>query len=193
MSPGTIKSRPRYEPFAADSTGRRHLLVSQTNSFPSAAFVPGVTCATFDERWVIDGHSRAIPNPDTAVADHAFRSEQHLLIALRHRVAAEHMGFRLYATGTEPFLWAVRNIAQDFGLTLDEIRLYAHGSKARRVFCNHCRTITARVTTNIVTCSGCGASLFVRDHFSRRLNAFAGVQVDAEVPGDRPPLAELYQ
>ncbi len=189
----TIKSRPRYAPLAVDPAGRRHLLVSQTADIPSAAFVPGVTGATFDERWVIVGDSRAIPAADTAIADHGFRSEQHLLIALRHRLAAEHMGFRLYVTGAEPFLWTVRNVAQDFGLTHDELRLYAHGSAARRVFCNHCRTITVGVTTNLVDCSGCGASLFVRDHFSRRLNAYAGVQVDAELPGDRPPLEILYQ
>jgi hypothetical protein len=42
----------------------------------------------------------------------------------------------------------------------------------------------ARMT--IITCPGCGASLFVRDHFSRRLAAFMGVKVDAEVPGDIP-------
>ena len=29
-------------------------------------------------------------------------------------------------------------------------------------------------------------SLFVRDHFSRRLAAFMGVKVDAEVPGEIP-------
>ena len=103
------------------------------------------------------------------------------------------MGFRLYAIGTEPFLWTVSNLAQEAGLTREEVRLFARGSAARRVFCNHCRTITPGVTTNIVLCSGCGASLFVRDHFSRRLNAFAGVQVDAEVPGEVPPLEILYQ
>lgn len=48
------------------------------------------------------------------------------------------------------------------------------------------------VTTSIVTCTGCGAPLFVRDHFSRRLAAFMGVQVDAEVPGEVPEAEELY-
>ena len=188
-----IKSRPRYERLAPDPTGRRHLLVSETSGIPSAAFAAGVTGATFDERWTISADSRAIPAADSAVADHAFRSEQHLLIALSHRLAREHMGFRLYATGTEPFLWTVSSRAREFGLMRDEVRLHAHGSAARRVFCNHCRTVTPGVTTNLVSCSGCGASLFVRDHFSRRLNAFAGVQADAEVPGERPPLEELYQ
>ena len=188
-----IKSRPRYEQLALDPTGRRHLLVSQATDIPQSAFAPGVTNATFDERWTICADSRAIPPAEPAATDHRFRSQEHLLIALSHRLAQEHMGFRLYAVGTEPFLWAVSNRAREFGLMRDEVRLHAHGSAARRVFCNHCRTVTTGVTANIVACSGCGASLFVRDHFSRRLNAFAGVQVDAEVPGERPPREELYR
>lgn len=188
-----IKSRPRYEQLAPDATGRRHLLLSQTSEIPAAAFARGITGANFDERWTICADSRAIPPADAAAADHRFRSEEHLLIALAHRLAREHMGFRCYAIGTEPFLWAVSNRARTFGLMRDEMRLHAHGSAARRVFCNHCRTISTGVTTNVTACAGCGASLFVRDHFSRRLNAFAGVQVDAEVPGELPPREELYR
>lgn len=188
-----IKSRPRYDTLAPDSTGRRHLLVSQASHMPLECFAPGVTSASFDERWTISTDSRAIPAGDATVTDHRFRSEQHLLIALSHRLSAERMGFRLYATGAEPFLWTVTNRASEFGLTGHEVRLHAHGSAARLVFCNHCRTINAGVTTNIVSCRGCGASLFVRDHFSRRLNAFAGVQIDAEVPGERPAVEELYR
>ena len=40
-------------------------------------------------------------------------------------------------------------------------------------------------------CPGCGRSLFVRDHFSRRLGAFQGVCVDAETPGDVPEAVEI--
>jgi hypothetical protein len=37
--------------------------------------------------------------------------------------------------------------------------------------------------TNIVQCVGCERWLLVRDHYSRRLAAYMGVMVDAEVPG----------
>jgi len=47
------------------------------------------------------------------------------------------------------------------------------------------------VAQNIVTCPSCEAALFVRDHFSRRLAAFMGVKVDAEVPGEIPE-AEVF-
>ena len=43
-----------------------------------------------------------------------------------------------------------------------------------------------RRVENVTPCPGCGAQLFVRDHFSRRLAAFMGVKVDAEAPGEFP-------
>ncbi len=193
MADQGIKSRPRYNELDVDPSGRRHLLVSETADFPAAAFAPGRSADAFDERWTIAGHSLAIPTPGGAHADHRFRARQHLLIALRRRLARENMGFRLYAMGTEPFVWSVHAVAREHGLGRDEVRLFAFGSEARRLFCNHCRTITEGVTTNIAICSGCGAHLLVRDHFSRRLNAFAGVQVDAEVPGEIPAVEELYR
>lgn len=188
-----IKSRPRYERLRIDTSGRRSLIVADGDTIPLDCLADGVDPALFDERWTNAGHSSAIPAPDPAMVDHRFRSRQHLLIALRRRLADERMGFRLYAIGVEPFLWEVNALAEAFGMGRSEVFLHARGSAARRVFCNHCRTITEGVRTNIVTCSGCSAHLFVRDHFSRRLNAFAGVQVDAEVPGEIPAIEELYR
>lgn len=184
-----IKSRPLYSPIRRDPAGRLHLLLADLPQLPDGAMADDP--CDYDERWFVAAHSRAIPSP-TPATDQAFRAAQHLLIALRHRLARETMGLRLYAIGREPFLWEVSAVADAAGMSPAEVRLFAHGSAARRVFCNHCRTITQGVTTNIVACAGCGAHLFVRDHFSRRLNAFAGVQVDAEVPGDLPEREILY-
>jgi predicted RNA-binding Zn-ribbon protein involved in translation (DUF1610 family) len=163
-----------------------------TSGVSRDALAPGVETSAFDEQWTIASNSLAIPVPDETTTRHSFRAEAHLLIALRRRLKDERMGLRLYAIGTEPFLWNVRGLASEFGMTAEEVQLYATGSAARRVFCNHCRTITSGVTTNVFQCSGCGAHLFVRDHFSRHLNAFAGVQVDAEAPGELPDIEELY-
>lgn len=187
-----IKSRPRYVALAPDAAGRYHLLLTDCGAVPAEGLAEGVPATAFDERWTIAGNSQAIPAAGGTERDHGFRARQHMLTALRHRLARETMGFRLYAIGRETFLWEVNGIAEEVGLGPEEVRLFAHGSAARRVFCNHCRTITEEVTTNIVACSGCGAHLFVRDHFSRRLNAFAGVQVDAEVPGEIPEIETLY-
>lgn len=186
------KSRPRYAPLAFDDTGRRHLLVADDAEIPAEVFAQGTSCKSFEERWVIVRHSRALPSRrGNGPSLHEFRSLDHLLIALRRRLNEERMGFRLYAVGSEGFLWEVRATTAAVGMSGQEVQLFQCGSRARRVFCNHCRTITEGVTTNIAVCSGCGAHLFVRDHFSRRLRAFAGFQVDAEVPGEIPEIEEL--
>jgi dimethylamine monooxygenase subunit C len=193
MTVMTIKSRPLYSSLKIDPSGRRHLLlVDSSRTPPQDALALGTETSAFDEQWRIVSNSLAIPDPDERTTQHDFRSESHLLIALRRRLEEERMGLRLYAIGAEPFLWNVRGLASCFGMAAEEVHLYATGSAARRVFCNHCRMITERVTTNVFDCSGCGAHLFVRDHFSRRINAFAGVQVDAEVPGELPEIQELY-
>jgi hypothetical protein len=184
MSEPIVKSRPVYSALARDPTGRAHLLVADGPLSDSLL-------ADVDERWTIVADSRAIPSLEDGARDQAFRSEEHLLRALKRRLSDERMGFRIYAFGAEPFLWAINQVAEDFGLGRREIRLCASGPGPRRVFCNHCRTITEGVTTTIRRCAGCGASLLVRDHFSRRLNAFAGVQVDAEAPGEIPEIEEL--
>ena len=192
MSDQGIKSRPLYKPLTPDPSGRTHLLVADHADIETAALAPGVTLADFSARWTIEAHSRAIPSavPDDMI--HGFRSQAHLMIALKRRLQHEHMGFRLYAIGTEGFVWDVAGAAESAGMGKDEYRLVAVGSNARRVFCVHCRTVTPLVTTNLVACSGCGAQLFVRDHFSRRLNAFMGFQIDSEVPGETLPIEVLY-
>lgn len=193
MTEQGIKSRPRYEKLARDPSGRCHLLVCEGATPPDSAFAPEMRVADYDEVWTIERHSAAIPSHVSGAREHGFRAARHLLIALRRRLASEKMGFRLHAIGTEPFLWDVASAAEQAGLGRSEYSLFQFGSHARRLFCVHCRTITEGVTSNVVTCPGCGAALFVRDHFSRRLGAYMGVQVDAEVPGERPETAELYR
>jgi hypothetical protein len=48
------------------------------------------------------------------------------------------------------------------------------------------------VRTNIAQCAGCERWLLVRDHYSRRLAAYMGVMVDAEAPGERPEIREVF-
>ena len=192
MTDQGIKSRPLYAPLAMDPSGRAHLLLVDRAEPPAEAFAEATGPGNYDEVWTIERHSSAIPSHLAGTRSHGFRATSHLLIALRRRLAHETMGFRVHAIGTEPFLWEVGGAAEEAGLGREEYALFATGRQARRLFCVHCRTITEGVTTNVAECSGCGAHLFVRDHFSRRLNAFMGVQVDAEVPGERPAVEELH-
>jgi predicted RNA-binding Zn-ribbon protein involved in translation (DUF1610 family) len=115
-----------------------------------------------------------------------------LLKQLRQALEAAHMGLRLYLAGTEGFLWQAVKMAREFGLAADEWKAERCGSLERPVYCTHCKAITQGVKTSLFTCPSCGRSLFVRDHFSRHLAAYMGVQVDAEVPGDVPQAEVLY-
>lgn len=194
-----IKSRPVYRPLALDPSGARHLLLADRPGLPPDA-VSGAAAlgATGAEIWTLAADSRALAGPAVHAASdglrvrRAFRSRVLMLERLAHRLAAERMGLRLYAIGTEDFLWDVRNLAAAHGMGAEEVHLTHHGSRRRRVICVHCRTVTNGVTTTIVTCGGCGAQLFVRDHFSRLLGGFQGVQVDAEAPGEVPAAEIAY-
>lgn len=189
-----IKSRPHYRPLTRNPAGRWHLLlVEDATLLADSPSSNHVSLPRVEERWAIVADSRALPGTSpVAAGDQMFRSVAHLLIALRHRLARETMGLRLYAIGREPFVWDVYGIASAAGMTRGEMQFDHVGDRSRRVFCVHCRTMTDHVRTSLFACDGCGATLFVRDHFSRRLAAFMGVQADCEVPGDLPPAETLY-
>jgi dimethylamine monooxygenase subunit C len=115
-----------------------------------------------------------------------------LLAELRSTLADAFMGTRLYLAGPESFIGLAMKIALEFNLNKDEVRAEELGTLARRVYCIHCRATTENVRTNIVQCVECDKWLLVRDHYSRRLAAYMGVMVDAEAPGERPPIKEVF-
>lgn len=176
-----IKSRPIYRKLRLDPSGYRHLAVSDQDPFPSAVFEAPLQDA---ELWLV---STAPADAYTNFSDAAA-----LLTNLEARLQQEVAGFRLYAVGTESFIWDAANIARGAGMADDEVFLAHAGSLRRRVYCTHCKALIENVTTNLVPCPDCRATLFVRDHFSRRLAAFMGIQADAEEPGVLPPLQTLY-
>ncbi|MCR8548918.1 hypothetical protein M4578_13860 [Salipiger sp. P9] len=111
---------------------------------------------------------------------------------LIHRLLSEaRMGTALYLAGSEGLMGHVSALATGAGLPLEAIQMEHRGSIARRMQCVHCKGITEDVTTDPFTCSHCGLTLFVRDHFSRRLGVFQGVCVDAETPGEVPETVEI--
>lgn len=114
------------------------------------------------------------------------------MFRLKGVLATATMGTRLYAAGTEPFIGSVLQEALAVGIDFKSVFTEHRGSAKRRVQCVHCKGLTEDVTASPFTCTHCGLTLFVRDHYSRRLGAFQGVCVDAEVPGEVPPVEELY-
>jgi len=122
----------------------------------------------------------------------SFTGAPALLERFRAILEQSLMGTRLYVAGPESFIGLAMKIALEFNLNKDEIRAEECGSLARRVYCIHCRATTESVRTNIVRCVACERWLLVRDHYSRRLAAYMGVMVDAEAPGELPPVKEMF-
>lgn len=115
-----------------------------------------------------------------------------LLNRLRATLSTATMGTKLYLSGTEGFIGQAMQVAMEFGIDPASIATEHRGSLARRVQCVHCKGITEHVTASPCRCSHCGLALFVRDHYSRRIGAFQGVNIDAEAPGEVPAAQELY-
>jgi predicted RNA-binding Zn-ribbon protein involved in translation (DUF1610 family) len=179
------KSRPIYAPFKLDLAGKAHLIVTNHPEVPEReAALANI------EIWTVQTIAPGVQAP---IRDNtrAFRAVPELFTHLAHRLSRAATGLRLYAIGTESFIWDAHNIAMAAGLSATEIHLTQSGPLVRRVICTHCKTTIEDVPQNIVTCPGCGAALFVRDHFSRRLAGFMGVKVDAETPG-QIPAAEVF-
>jgi hypothetical protein len=181
------KSRPLYRALRLDACARAHLVVTDLADAPALGELSGAQLDICTVKTIAPG----IPAPRHGHI-RAFRAAAELLAYLAHRLRGEAVGLRLYAVGSEAFIWDARNIGLAAGLAEAEIQTVQAGSLRRRVYCTHCKTMTEDVTTGIVACRGCGAALLVRDHFSRRLAAFMGVKVDAEVPGEVPAAAVMY-
>lgn len=109
-----------------------------------------------------------------------------MLPRLARVLSAAHMGTQFYLAGTEGLIGQAERDIMNTGFPHAAIQKEHRGSTVRRVQCVHCKGITENVTHDPFKCSHCGLSLFVRDHYSRRIAAFQGVNIDAEDPGQVP-------
>jgi DNA-directed RNA polymerase subunit RPC12/RpoP len=197
-----IKSKPVYAPLAADTGGRYHLMLGAGVGREPLLRVLGELQAAAPDALA---RTRVLYVPTTGDATAAggmqfpgiqelrlFEGAPALLADFGALLQTALMGTRLYVAGPESFIGLAMKIALSFNLNKDEIRAEECGTLARRVHCVHCRAETEDVRTNIVRCTGCGRWLLVRDHYSRRLAAYMGVMVDAEAPGELPPIQEVF-
>jgi predicted RNA-binding Zn-ribbon protein involved in translation (DUF1610 family) len=196
-----IKSRPRYSGLHPDPFAKHHLIASQGEGAPVVEDLFGRAPDGFR------AHATILFAPGAGAAvDHAARLQAlgaqavhlaptvpTLLVRLNALLANATMATRLYAAGAEGFIGQVVQMALGHGMDHQSISTEHRGSLARRVQCVHCKGIIEDVTTQVVTCSHCGVPLLVRDHYSRRLAAFMAVSVDAETPGEVPPVQEIYR
>lgn len=185
-----VKSRPLYAPLYVDPSACRHLFIAEESGLDTilrvldalkGSRVPAEVFWLGKENEKLNGR----------VALHAFSDQRKLIDALQKWFAQSGMGVRLYFAGCETFIWDMSLIAYLAGLREDEIQREACGSRARRVFCVHCRQMLHDITTDLTCCHNCGVLLEVRDHFSRMLAAYLGVCANAECPEEAPECREL--
>ncbi|MBA3625813.1 MAG: hypothetical protein H0W48_15480 [Methylibium sp.] len=190
-------SQPVYPPLDWDATGTQHILFAAAEDAalaqrlfeqpPRGALT--VICLRDEEATGSSVWQRDLPSGSIRRMTRRLDSA---LQRLADSLAAAPMGARLYLVGSEDLIWQASQVADRYGMGVEAVRRQRTATLARPVFCVHCRSVTRRVSTNVVDCEGCGRALFVRDHFSRRLGAYMGFQVDAEAPGQRPAVQEVY-
>ena len=193
-----IKSRPVYDQLHPLPGGIRHIVAGQGSGGQAMLRLlqalseqdADVTLLYSQESFSGHDHlAELLRQPSQQLRVHA--SNQALIEDLHELLGAARMGTRLYLAGSESFLGSAMQVATRFDLNRDEVLREHSGTLVRRVWCVHCDTYTENVTQRLYDCPGCGVTLVVRDHYSRRLAAFQAVKADAEVPGELPPAEEL--
>lgn len=200
LMPG-IKSRPVYPGLKADLFAKANLMAAEGDGAAAILDMAKTVPADFFSRTTIlystagdtAGHYEQKLQALKPVALWIFPTLATAMFRLRGTLATVTMGTRIYAAGTEPFIGSV--IQETIGAGIDFASVFTEhrGSAKRRIQCVHCKGFTEDVTATPFVCAHCGLHLFVRDHYSRRLGAFQGVCVDAEVPGEIPATEELYK
>ena len=193
--PPAIKSRPVYG-VLTPRTGSRHLVVADGEGADAVVEL----CNKLGEGKADLLRSLHIiytagPNGTNKTAEleklgaaqfYSAPSIPTLLPRLQRVLADAHMGTQFYLAGTEGLMGQAEREILGTGFPFGAVQKEHRGSTVRRVQCVHCKGITENVATDPFKCSHCGLSLFVRDHYSRRLAAFQGVNIDAEDPGKVP-------
>ena len=192
--PPSIKSRPVYGALEP-RTGSLHLVVADGEG--AGAVVPLVA------QVLGECHILYTPGPNGcdlsgdlqglgAVFSRA-PTIATLLPRLQRVLVDARMGSQFYLAGSEGLIGQAEREIMATGFPHDAIQKEHRGSTVRRVQCVHCKGITENVRLDPFQCSHCGLHLFVRDHYSRRIAAFQGVNIDAEEPGNVPAAVERFQ
>jgi predicted RNA-binding Zn-ribbon protein involved in translation (DUF1610 family) len=193
-----IKSRPVYKGIAADPNAARHLFVLEGEG-ALALLEQNLDVAVLGKTEILYAPVGSKPKEHGARLAKLGANDYWeapaipvLLNRLNVMLGAAKMGLRVYISGTEGFIGQAMQVALNHGMDFNSIPTEHRGSEARRVQCVHCKGITDNVKTSPFSCSHCGLPLLVRDHYSRRIGAFQGVNIDAEEPGTAPPPEELF-
>ncbi|MGV9826835.1 MULTISPECIES: dimethylamine monooxygenase subunit DmmA family protein [unclassified Gordonia (in: high G+C Gram-positive bacteria)] len=127
-------------------------------------------------------------------------AERHVILAdvagaateLRSILTHATVGLRLLIAGPVGACLRLRAEAVRAGLEDDEIHVVPTSAGQIDVFCSHCRTVTTTpaAVDDTIECSGCGRTLLVYYHVSRRTGAYLGFMIDAETAAPQQVLQE---
>jgi hypothetical protein len=199
--PPSIKSRPVYSELQLQP-GTAHVVIADGEG---AEAVADLLIRVPDRAGVLAAmHILYAPGPDGTdqwAAVQAMGAAQSyraptvpaMLPRMAKVIAEAHMGTQFYLAGTEGLIGQAEREIMMTGFPFAAIQKEHRGSTLRRVQCVHCKGITENVATDPFRCSHCGLNLFVRDHYSRRMAAFQGVNIDAEDPGLVPAAVERFK
>lgn len=187
----SIRSRPVYAPLEP-RLASLHLIVADGEG--AEAVVDLLAKENDRSQMLAAAHVMYCPGPsgvDLAARLEALGAAQFfrapsipaLLPRLQRVLSAAHMGTQVYLAGSEGLIGQAEREVMATGFPYNAIQKEQRGSTLRRVQCVHCKGITENVATDPFQCSHCSLNLFVRDHYSRRMAAFQGVNIDAEDPG----------
>ncbi len=198
--PPAIKSRPVYGELAP-RIGSLHLIVADGEG---AAAVCDLFARPGGDAMLASAHIQYTPGPNGhdewprvkalgAAQAHRAPTIPTLLTRLARVLQDAHAGAQVYLAGSEPLMGQAERDIMATGFPHSDIQKEHRGSTVRRVQCVHCKGVTENVRTDPFQCAHCGLHLFVRDHYSRRVAAFQGVNIDAEDPGKVPAAVERFQ
>jgi hypothetical protein len=199
--PPSIKTRPVYAEFEP-RPGTAHIVIADGEGAEAVADL--LAKLPDPAAMLAKTHILYTPGPNgtdqwAAVqgfgAAQAFRAPTipTMLPRMAKVVAEAHMGAQFYLAGSEGLIGQAEREIMATGLPFAAIQKEHRGSTVRRVQCVHCKGVTENVATDPFVCSHCGLNLFVRDHYSRRMAAFQGVNIDAEDPGLVPAAVEKFK
>ena len=199
--PPSIRTRPVYTELVA-RPGTAHVIIADGEGAEAIADL--LAKAPDLAAMLARSHILYTPGPngtDQWAAVQAFGAAQAyraptipaMLPRMAKVVADAHMGTQFYLAGSEGLIGLAEREIMSTGLPFAAVQKEHRGSTVRRVQCVHCKGITENVATDPFTCSHCGLNLFVRDHYSRRIAAFQGVNIDAEDPGLVPAAVERFK
>ncbi len=199
--PPSIRSRPVYGELEP-RTGSFHLIVADgegaeavADLFAKAADAPAMLAKSHILYTAGPNGTDAWETIEALGAAQAQKAASipTLLFRLARVLQDVQMGTQIYLTGTEGLMGQAERDIMALGFPHADIQKEHRGSTVRRVQCVHCKGVTENVRTDPFQCSHCGLHLFVRDHYSRRLAAFQGVNIDAEDRGQVPPAVERFR